>query len=139
MWRARMLTHSFPRRDDGGDGGRSGGDRGRGFRGRGRGRGRGYGGRPPDGPIDELKVFVAGIAWSVNDQGLLGAFSEFGPCEAKIMVDKFSGRSRGFGFVTYQDPAHSLAAIEAMNGNELEGRTINCSLAPELRGEMKDD
>jgi hypothetical protein len=48
--------------------GRGGGFRGRGFRGRGRGRGRGYGAGPPDGPIDELKVYVGGVSWNIDDQ-----------------------------------------------------------------------
>lgn len=118
-------------RDNGGYEDRGGGYRGRGYRGRGRGRGggRGYGSRPPEGPIDELKVYVGGISWNIDDQGLLEAFSEFGQCEAKIMVDKYTGRSRGFGFVTYQDPAACSAAIEAMNGRELDGRTITCNNA----------
>jgi len=74
-------------------------------------------------------VYVGGISWNIDDQGLLEAFTEFGQCEAKIMVDKYTGRSRGFGFVTFQDPAQCSAAIEAMNGKELDGRTITCNNA----------
>jgi hypothetical protein len=67
----------------GGEGGMGGGFRGRGrggFRGRGRGRG-GRGGGPPEGPIDELKLYVGGLAWAVNDEILANAFQQFGGLE----------------------------------------------------------
>ena len=119
------------RREDVGYGarGRGGGYRGRGFRGRGRGRGRGYSSGPPEGPVDELKVYVGGLSWNVDDQGLSEAFAPFGECEAKVMIDKYTGRSRGFAFVTYVTPEASLAAIEAMNGKEIDGRAITCNHA----------
>jgi hypothetical protein len=50
----------------------------------------------------QLKVYVGGISWNIDDKALLDAFSPFGQCEAHIMVDKYTGRSRGFGFVTFQ-------------------------------------
>jgi cold-inducible RNA-binding protein len=119
------------RREDVGYGarGRGGGFRGRGFRGRGRGRGRGYASGAPEGPIDELKVYVGGLSWNVDDQGLAAAFAPFGECEAHVMIDKYTGRSRGFAFVTYQTPEACQAAIEAMNGKEIDGRSITCNNA----------
>ena len=64
----------------------------------------------------QLKVYVGGISWNIDDQGLLDAFSQFGQCEATIMKDKYTGRSRGFGFVTYQSAEECTRAIEEMNG-----------------------
>ena len=67
-------------------------------------------------PYMQLKVYVGGISWNIDDQGLLDAFSQFGQCEATIMKDKYTGRSRGFGFVTYQSAEECTRAIEEMNG-----------------------
>mmetsp|Transcript_41565 Transcript_41565/g.81226 ORF Transcript_41565/g.81226 Transcript_41565/m.81226 type:complete len:187 (-) Transcript_41565:41-601(-) len=109
--------------DGGGYGGR-GGYRGRGrggFRGRGRGRGRGP---PPDGPIDELKLYVGGLNWDLDNGGLKEIFSKYGECECEIMIDRYSQRSRGFGFVTFQDAAAATAAKEAMDGQEILGRAV---------------
>nr|CAJ74077.1 RNA recognition motif 1 [Guillardia theta] len=110
--------------------GRDYGDRG-GYRGRARGRGRGRGAPrgPPDGPIDPLKLFVGGLSWEVDDQQLMEAFQEFGNCEAKVMVDRYSGRSRGFGFVTFSEEHSAAKAIEEMNGRELLGRQITVTHA----------
>jgi len=72
---------------------------------------------------------VGGLSWNIDDQGLLDAFSPYGQCEAKVMVDKYTGRSRGFGFVTYQTPEECAAAIEGMNGKELDGRAVTCNNA----------
>ena len=116
-------------------GGRGGRGRG-GFRGRGRGGGgRGRGGRSggaPEGPIDQLKLYVGSLSWGVDDESLHAEFSKFGPCEAKVMTDKFTGRSRGFGFVTYESPATATQAIAAMNGKELDGRVITCNNARQM-------
>ena len=72
---------------DGGFGGRGGGRRGGGFRGRGGRGGRGgrSGGAPPEGPIDELKLYVGSLSWGVDDTALQAAFSPFGPCEVSRM------------------------------------------------------
>ena len=48
------------------------------------------------------------------------------------MTDKFTGRSRGFGFVTYESPATATQAIAAMNGKELDGRVITCNNARQM-------
>jgi len=77
----------------------------------------------------QLKTYVGGLSWNIDDQGLLDAFSPYGQCEAKVMVDKYTGRSRGFGFVTFQTPEECAAAIEGMNGKELDGRAITCNNA----------
>ncbi|RMH40865.1 MAG: RNA-binding protein [Deltaproteobacteria bacterium] len=76
------------------------------------------------------KVFVGGLSWDTDDRGLADAFASYGQVlEAKVISDRDTGRSRGFGFVTYDAPADADRAIEAMNGASLDGRTIRCDHA----------
>jgi cold-inducible RNA-binding protein len=86
---------------------------------------------------DEMatKVFVGGLSWDTNDEGLRTAFAGFGEVvEAKVITDRDTGRSRGFGFVTFADANASQAAIAAMDGKQLDGRNIRVSEAQERRG-----
>ena len=63
-----------------------------------------------------------------DDQGLRAAFEAFGPVEdAKVINDRDTGRSRGFGFVTFASDLDADKAIEEMNGAVLDGRTLNTS------------
>ena len=76
------------------------------------------------------KVFVGGLSWNTNDQGLAAAFEPFGTVtEAKVITDRDTGRSRGFGFVTFEAPADAEKAISAMDGTELDGRPIRVNHA----------
>jgi cold-inducible RNA-binding protein len=76
------------------------------------------------------KVFVGGLSWDTNDQGLAEAFQPFGTVtEAKVISDRETGRSRGFGFVTFAAPADAERAIAEMDGTELDGRTIRVNEA----------
>lgn len=76
------------------------------------------------------KLFVGGLSWDTNDQSLADAFSRFGPVtEAKVIADRDTGRSRGFGFVTFDAPADAQTAIAEMDGTELDGRTIRVNEA----------
>ncbi|HEY8431632.1 MAG TPA: RNA-binding protein [Sandaracinaceae bacterium] len=78
------------------------------------------------------KLFVGSLSWSTDDQGLYEAFSRFGEIrEAKVVTDRDSGRSRGFGFVTFKDASSAQKALEEMNGAELDGRTLNVDIAQE--------
>ncbi len=71
------------------------------------------------------KLFVGGLSWNTDDASLRDAFERFGQVEeAKVITDRDSGRSRGFGFVTYLDDAPAGEARTAMDGTELDGRTI---------------
>jgi len=80
------------------------------------------------------KLFVGGLAWGTTDQGLRDAFASYGSItEAKVIQDRDTGRSRGFGFVTYSSPEEARAAMEALNDSELDGRTIRVDLANERR------
>jgi RNA recognition motif-containing protein len=71
------------------------------------------------------KLYVGNLAYSVRDDSLQQAFSQFGTVtSAKVMMDRESGRSKGFGFVEMGSDAEAQAAINGMNGQPLEGRAI---------------
>jgi len=81
------------------------------------------------------KLFVGGLAWATDDDGLLRAFEQFGEViEAKVITDRETGRSRGFGFVTFADDSAGSTAMEQMNGAQLDGRTLNVNEAQDRRG-----
>uniref|UniRef100_A0A7S0N9G7 RRM domain-containing protein n=1 Tax=Cryptomonas curvata TaxID=233186 RepID=A0A7S0N9G7_9CRYP len=66
--------------------------------------------------LDELKLFVGGLPWAMESEELKQAFSEFGAVQdANIVYDRETGRSRGFGFVTFTEKAHAEAACNQMN------------------------
>ena len=70
------------------------------------------------------------MAWATNDDGLRTAFEAFGEVEeAKVIMDRDTGRSRGFGFVTYTDDGVADEAISKMDGASLDGRTIRVNEA----------
>ena len=76
------------------------------------------------------KLFVGGLSWGTTDDALHGAFSRFGEiAEAKVITDRETGRSRGFGFVTFANDESAASAITEMNGAELDGRTIKVNEA----------
>ena len=71
------------------------------------------------------KLYVGNLAYSVRDESLQQAFGQFGSVtSAKVMMDRETGRSKGFGFVEMSSPAEAQAAMNAMNGQPLEGRAI---------------
>jgi len=76
------------------------------------------------------KLFVGGLSWGTTDDGLHQAFSQFGEIvEAKVITDRETGRSRGFGFVTFANDDGATKAISEMDGTELDGRTIKVNEA----------
>jgi cold-inducible RNA-binding protein len=78
------------------------------------------------------KLFVGGLSWNTNDDGLRQAFDRFGRIdEAKVILDRETGRSRGFGFVTFSDAESARAAMGEMNGTSLDGRNIKVNEAEE--------
>ena len=78
----------------------------------------------------EFRCFVGGLAWATDDNALERAFSQFGEViESKIINDRETGRSRGFGFVTFKDEQSMRDAIEGMNGQDLDGRNITVNEA----------
>ena len=79
------------------------------------------------------KLFVGSLSWDTNDQGLREAFASYGEIvEATVITDRDSGRSRGFGFVTFTEDESADAAKTALDGTELDGRTIRVDVAREL-------
>lgn len=78
------------------------------------------------------KLYVGNLSWSTTDDGLLQAFEVFGPVqEAKVITDRDTGRSRGFGFVTFGDDDAATTAVEEMDGKPLDGRNIKVNEARE--------
>ncbi len=87
------------------------------------------------------KLFVGNLSWSINDAQLEEMFHEFGEVSAaRVITDRDTGRSRGFGFVEIDTP-DLAAVISALNGREIEGRPIRVSEAEdrrESRGPRRD-
>ena len=72
-----------------------------------------------------MNIYVGNLPYSMNDDELRASFSEFGAVQsASVVKDKFTGRSRGFGFVEMPESAAGNQAIEAMNGRNLGGRPL---------------
>lgn len=68
--------------------------------------------------MSSSKLFVGGLSYGTDDQGLKNAFTRYGQViEARVIMDRESGRSRGFGFVTYTSTEEASAAITAMDGS----------------------
>ncbi len=81
------------------------------------------------------KVFVGGLAWATTDETLRTHFESAGEVtEAKVILDRETGRSRGFGFVTFSADDAAASALETLNGSELDGRTIRVDHATERGG-----
>ncbi|KAL4354987.1 hypothetical protein GQ457_06G036720 [Hibiscus cannabinus] len=78
------------------------------------------------------KLFVGGVSYQTDDQSLREAFSKYGEViDARVIVDRETGRSRGFGFVTYTSTEDASSAIQALDGRELHGRQVRVNYAAE--------
>ncbi|WRX16978.1 RNA recognition motif domain - like 10 [Theobroma cacao] len=78
------------------------------------------------------KLFVGGISYSTDDQSLKEAFGKYGEViEARVIVDRETGRSRGFGFVTYTSTEDASSALQALDGQVLHGRQVRVNYAAE--------
>ncbi|MCL7025231.1 hypothetical protein MKW94_025237 [Papaver nudicaule] len=78
------------------------------------------------------KLFIGSLSYDTDEQSLKEAFTSYGDItEAKIIVDRENGRSRGFGFVSYTSEENAAAAQTAMDGQDLAGRAIRVSYANE--------
>ncbi len=76
------------------------------------------------------KLYIGGLPWATDDQGLQELFSSYGEVtSARVVTDRETGRSRGFGFVEFSDEESAKAALEAMDGSDVGGRTINVDFA----------
>ncbi len=78
----------------------------------------------------EYRCFVGGLAWATDSEALEKAFSPYGDIvDSKIINDRETGRSRGFGFVTFASEQSMKEAIEGLNGQDLDGRNITVNEA----------
>jgi RNA recognition motif-containing protein len=78
----------------------------------------------------EMNIYVSNLSFNVQDEDLKGFFEEYGEVSsAKVITDKFTGRSRGFGFVEMSDDAAAQKAIQELDGATVEGRAIKVSEA----------
>jgi RNA recognition motif-containing protein len=76
------------------------------------------------------KLFVGSLAWATTDDSLKAHFSQSGTvASAKVVTDRESGRSRGFGFVEFDNDAEADAAVEKLNNSDLDGRSITVNEA----------
>mmetsp|Transcript_1368 Transcript_1368/g.2412 ORF Transcript_1368/g.2412 Transcript_1368/m.2412 type:complete len:182 (+) Transcript_1368:77-622(+) len=81
------------------------------------------------------KLFIGGLAWETTEASLREAFGKYGRIEeAKVINDHETGRSRGFGFVTFSEPSEADAALREMNDQELDGRPIRVDHASDRGG-----
>lgn len=76
------------------------------------------------------KLFIGGLAWATTNDSLRHAFEQFGQVEdAVVITDRETGRSRGFGFVTFSDNANAEEAVAKMNDQDLDGRELYSEVA----------
>ena len=71
------------------------------------------------------KIFVGSLPWAIDDNALKEAFEAFGPVvSAKVIKDRQTGKSKGFGFVEMEDETQAQAAIQGLNGSKLGNRNV---------------
>lgn len=86
--------------------------------------------RPRRENVGPTKLFVGGLSWDTSSQDLRAAFERFGPVvEATVITDRASGRSRGFGFVSFERSADAELAAKTMDGAEIDGRPVKVNAA----------
>jgi RNA recognition motif-containing protein len=77
-----------------------------------------------------MNIYVGNLSYRMDDRDLEALFSKFGAVKsAKVIMDRETGRSKGFGFIEMETSAAGAEAIEALNGNESEGRTLRVNEA----------
>lgn len=77
-----------------------------------------------------MNIFIAGLSYGVNDADLLDLFQEYGEVSsAKVIMDRTTNKSKGYGFVEMDDNESAKKAIGELNGAEYDGRTISVSEA----------
>ena len=77
-----------------------------------------------------MKLYVGGLAYSTSNDRLAEVFAEFGDIQtAEVVIDRVTGQSRGFGFVEMPDEEAAKKAIEALNGQEVDGRVLTVNEA----------
>ena len=88
----------------------------------------------------QQNLFIGSLAYSTTDDSLKAFFEQIGEVEsARVITDRDSGRSKGFGFVEYKDEANNQKAVDQLDGKELDGRTISVGLARPKEDRPKRD
>jgi RNA recognition motif-containing protein len=81
-----------------------------------------------------MNIFIGSLPFRVKEEELKGFFEEYGEvASCRIITDKFSGRSKGYGFIEMPNDDQALKAIEELNGSEVDGRTIVVNKAEERK------
>ncbi len=86
-----------------------------------------------------MKIYVGNLPWNVDENGLKEMFSSYAVDEVSLIKDKFSGRSKGFGFVTISDDNEAQKAISEFNDKEVEGRKLKVSEAKPMEDRSNED
>lgn len=90
--------------------------------------------------MQKQNLFIGSLAYATTDDSLKAFFETIGEVErASVATDRETGRSRGFGFVTFADEANNQKAVDELDGKDLDGRTINVSLARPREDRPKRD
>jgi len=77
-----------------------------------------------------VKLYVGNLSYSTTEDSLKEAFSSYGDiASVAVITDRATGRSKGFGFIEFENEAEGKAAMEAMNNSELDGRTLKVDVA----------
>lgn len=78
----------------------------------------------------QQNLFIGSLAYATTDDSLKAFFEQIGPvASARVIIDRDSGRSKGFGFVEFESEDNNQKAIDQLDGKELDGRTISVGLA----------
>lgn len=78
----------------------------------------------------QQNLFIGSLAYATNDDGLKAHFEQIGPVvSARVITDRETSRSKGFGFVEFENDDDNQKAVDQLNGKDLDGRAINVSLA----------
>lgn len=90
--------------------------------------------------MQKQNLFIGSLAYATNDDALKAFFEAVGPVSsARVITDRDSGRSKGFGFVEFEDEANNQKAVDQLNGKELDGRAITVSVARPKEDRPKRD
>ena len=86
--------------------------------------------------IESLKkLYVGNLPFSATEESLRELFEQHGPtASVRVITDRETGRSRGFGFVEYEDEGNAEKALQALDGAEMEGRSLRVNEAQDKRG-----
>ena len=86
-----------------------------------------------------MDIYVGNLPYSVNDSQLQELFTQYGNVtSARVIIDRFTGNSKGFGFVEMPEKDEATAAINALDGNDFEGRSLRVNESqPKPRGERR--